>query len=154
MEFIVPMMLGLGLFALIGWVVYIIVDGSRRKERLRVFTDFHTKLIDRMGSAKDFGDFLQSDGGRKFLESLSVEKSHPGERILRSVQSGFVLLAIGAGLFAAEAFAQWNTDGGLRVVGMLFLMAGAGFLLSSGASWFLSKRMGLLPGTGDATPRL
>jgi hypothetical protein len=154
MEFFAPMMLGLGFFALVGWVVYIIVDGSRRKDRLKVFTEFHAKLIDRMGSAKDFGDFLQSDGGRKFLDSLSVEKSHPGERILRSVQSGFVLLAIGAGLFAAEAFARWNTDGGLRVIGMLFLMAGAGFLLSSAASWFLSRRMGLLPGTGDESPRL
>ena len=67
-----------------------VVDGNRRKERLKVFTEFHSKLIDRMGSSGEFASFLQSDGGKRFLESLSVEKGHPANRIMTAVQTGLV----------------------------------------------------------------
>jgi hypothetical protein len=88
------------LFFMIGYIVYIVVDGYRRRQQMRVFADFHTKLLERLGSARDFADFFTSDAGSRFLNSLSSsEGGAPQLRILRSMQTGFVLLAVGIGFF-------------------------------------------------------
>jgi len=147
----IPILLGLGFFGMIAWIVYVIVDGSRRKERLKVFTDFHTKLIDRMGSSAEFSAFLQSDGGRRFLETLSVEKGHPANRILNAVTAGLVLTALGLGFFVAGSdvavnynrVADWDVNG-FRVAGSIFGSVGIGFLLSAVASYVLAKSLGVL----------
>ena len=52
------------LFFMIGCMVYVIVDGVRRRQQTRVFTEFHSKLLERIGSAKEFGEFFGSDAGR------------------------------------------------------------------------------------------
>jgi hypothetical protein len=148
----IPILLGLGFFAMIAWIVYVIVDGNRRKERLKVFTDFHSKLIDRMGSSTEFATFLQSDGGRRFLDSLSVEKGHPADRILNAVQVGLVLAALGVGFFVAgsdvavnfsRVHNEWDVNG-FRVAGSIFLSLGVGFLLSAISSFALAKSLGVL----------
>jgi hypothetical protein len=33
---------------MIGWIVHVIVDGIRRRQQLKVFTDFHSKLLERL----------------------------------------------------------------------------------------------------------
>jgi len=147
---LIPILLGLGFFSMIAWIVHVVVDGNRRKERVKVFTDFHGKLMERMGSAKEFGDFLQTDGGQQFLETLTVEQDHPANRILRAVQAGLVLLCLGAGIFAGNNFARWETEGGFMVVGVLFMTAGFGFLLSSAASYIMSKKLGLFDAVSRA----
>ncbi|HEY8551166.1 MAG TPA: hypothetical protein VIL35_14510 [Vicinamibacterales bacterium] len=155
MEALIPIMLGLGAFTLIGWTVSTIVENLRHKRMLTTVAGFHQKLIDRMDNAKEFSEFLSSEAGRRFLETLTIQRSHPGERILRSVQTGLVLSALGVGLILVEAVTEWDVEGGLRGIGMLFLAGGVGFLLSSAASWVLSKRMGLLPPSSlDATGRI
>jgi hypothetical protein len=147
----IPILLGLGFFGMIAWIVYVIVDGNRRKERLRVFTDFHSKLIDRMGSSNEFAAFLQSDGGRRFLESLSVEKGHPANRIMVAVQTGLVLAALGIGFVLAGEWgvspAAWRGEwevNGFRIAGIIFTSTGVGFLLSAVSSYFLAKSLGVL----------
>jgi hypothetical protein len=147
----IPILLGLGFFGMIAWIVYVVVDGNRRKERLKVFTDFHAKLIDRMGSSSEFAAFLQSDGGRRFLETLSVEKGHPANRIMTAVQTGLVLAALGFGFFVAgspfavnfERATNWDVNG-FRVAGSIFLSLGVGFLLSAVSSFVLAKSLGVL----------
>jgi len=155
---LIPILLGLGFFSMIAWIVYVVVDGGRRKERLKVFTDFHTRLIEKMGSSSEFAAFLQSDGGRRFLDSLSVEKGHPANRILTAVQTGLVLTAFGIGFIVAGniavnqaiAHTEWDVNGFL-VAGVLFTSLGIGFLLSAASSFFLAKSLGVLqPGS----PRL
>jgi hypothetical protein len=148
----IPILLGLGFFGMIAWIVYVIVDGNRRKERLKVFTDFHSKLIERMGSSTEFATFLQSDGGRRFLDSLSVEKGHPADRILNAVQAGLVLAALGVGFFVAgsdvavnfhRVNSEWDVNG-FRVAGSIFLSLGIGFLLSAASSFVLARSLGVL----------
>jgi hypothetical protein len=153
MEFLIPISLGLGFFAMIAWIVFVVVDGSRRKERLKVATEFHNKLIEKMGSAKDFADFLQSDGGQRFLESVAAERDHPARRILAAAQTGLVLASIGAGFIAAGTQVRWNDEGGFMAMGTLFVTTGSGFLLSSAASWVMSKKLGLFEGRPLETSR-
>jgi hypothetical protein len=131
----------------IGWVVYVVVDGFRRRQQLKVFTDFHGKLIDRLGSAREFGEFFTSDAGDRFLSSLSrSETGAPHIRILRSMQTGLVLVALGIGLFVLVTVRPFSIDAvdGFVVIATGATAVGTALLISTGLSYVLSKRMGLI----------
>jgi len=151
MEFVMPMLVSVAFFTLIGWVTYVIVDGRRRRERLKVFTDFHSKLIDRMGSANEFGDFLQSPGGQRFLATLSTERGGPQVGIMRSVHTGIVMFALGVGFSLLSRMGLWNTEGRgfLVAMGVLLVALAVGFLVSAFASWRLAQSMGLMKAEAD-----
>ena len=147
-------------FIAIAWVIHIVVDGLRRRQQIRVTTEFHGKLLDRIGSAKEFGEFLNTTGGTKFLDSMTVEREGGGAqiRILRAVQSGFVFLALGLGLFLLigttdlgfnNDFRRGDEEAGFAVMATICTSIGVGLLLSAGASFGLSKRLGLLDGEND-----
>jgi hypothetical protein len=135
------------LFFMVGFVVYITVDGFRRRQQMRVMTDFHAKLLDRLGSAQEFAEFFASDAGTRFLDSLSSgEGGAPQSRILRSMQAGLVLLALGVGFFILldeRTFSIEAVDG-LMVMATAATAIGAALLVSTGMSYLLSKRMGLI----------
>src|SRR5688572_15330616 len=96
----IEVLIPLSAFAASAWVVHIIVDGFRRRHQARLATEFHAKLLDRIGSAKEFGEFLNSSGGTKFLDSLTIEREGGAHiRILRALQAGLVFLMLGLGLF-------------------------------------------------------
>ena len=154
-------------FIAIAWVIHVVVDGYRRRQQIRVTTEFHGKLLDRIGSAKEFGEFLNTTGGTKFLDSMTIEREGGGAqvRILRAVQTGFVFLALGLGLFvligttnlgfedfaderAAQGFRSDEEDG-FAVMATICTSVGVGLLLSAGASYGLSKRLGLIDGEND-----
>lgn len=157
MGFLIPIIIVPSFFFLIGWVVYVIVDGQRRRQQMRLATEFHGKLLDRIGSATEFGEFLNTDGGAKFLDSLTVEREgEPHTRILRAVQTGLVGLALGVGMFvligstdltfgAPDVFER-DTEDGLAVLATIATSIGVGLLLAAGASLGLSKRLGLING--------
>jgi len=135
------------LFFMVGFVVYVIVDGYRRRQQVKVVTDVHAKLLDRLGSAKEFAEFFTSDAGSRFLESLSSsEGGAPQARILRSMQAGFVLLALGVGFFILldERTFSIEAADGLTVMATAATAIGAALLVSTGMSYLLSKRMGLI----------
>ena len=135
------------LFFMIGFIVYTIVDGFRRRQQMRVFTEFHSKLLERLGSANEFANFFTSEAGSRFLESLSSsEGGAPQVRILRSMQAGFVLFALGVGFFILldqRTFSIEAADG-LTVMATAATAIGAALLVSTGMSYLLSKRMGLI----------
>ena len=148
-------------FVAIAWVIHVIVDGFRRRQQIRLATDFHGKLLDRIGSAKEFGEFLNSSGGTKFLDSLTIERAEGGAqtRILRAVQAGMVFLALGLGLFllignislTTQVYIngetiQSNAESGFAVFATLCTSIGIGLLMSATVSYMLSKRMGLMDG--------
>jgi hypothetical protein len=91
-------------FLLAGYVIFTIVDGFIRWRRLRVSTEFQAKLLDRIGSAREFGEFLNTEGGGRFLDVISTENGGSAHnRILRAVQTGIVLTVLGAALFGFVA---------------------------------------------------
>jgi hypothetical protein len=135
------------LFFMIGWIVFVIVDGVRRRQQTRVFTEFHGKLLDRIGSAKEFGEFFASDAGARFLSSMSSSESGaPQIRILRSLQTGLILLSLGIGLFLLTNERTFSLEAmdGLVVTATAAAAIGAGLVVSTGMSYVLSKRMGLI----------
>jgi len=142
-----PIIIVPSLFFMIGWVVYVIVDGLRRRQQTRVFTEFHSKLLDRIGSGREFADFFSSEAGTRFLDSLSSsETGAPQIRILRSMQSGVVLLALGVGLFVLTNQRTFSLEAmdGLVVMATVAAAVGAGLVVSTLMSYLLSKRLGLI----------
>jgi hypothetical protein len=135
------------MFFTVGFIVYVIVDGFRRRQQAKVLTEFHAKLLDRLGSAKDFAEFFTSDAGTRFLESLSTnEGGSPQIRILRSLQTGLVLLALGVGLFIMLDQRDFSIEAadGLTVMATAATAIGAALVISTGMSYALSRRMGLI----------
>ena len=146
LELMIPMVLGLGFFSLVGWVTHTIVDGRRRRERLKVFTDFHSRLLEKLGSAREFSDFLQSDGGQRFLATLSTERGGPQVGILRSIHTGVIMLALSIGLLSLTSVSIWGYEGRafLLLVGVVVLSLAIGFLLSAGVSWRVGRSLGVM----------
>jgi len=128
------------------WLVYIIVDGFRRRQRLRVFTEFHSKLLDRIGSAREFGEFFGSDAGRRFLESLASEEGRPQARILAAMQWGLILITLSLSIFLLLSSRSFDPDtvDVLAFIATVAVGIGLGSLISSIVSYLMSKRLGLV----------
>jgi len=142
------------LFIMVGFIIWVLVNGWQRRLRLKLMTEFNNKLLDRIGSVKDFNDFLQTDGGATFMDSLTVERSsaRPQESILRAVQIGIVLAMLGLGLLALDwyftvRYAAGDTEV-LTVIGVIALSLGLGFLISAAVSYRLARILGVLDRNG------
>ena len=145
LEILIP----ISFFAAATWVVHEFVEAYRRRQQMRIAAEFHTKLLERMGSTHEFGEFLNTPGGSRFLDSLTIDREGgPHVRILRAVQSGLVLLALGVGLFlfANGRDLPGRADDGVLLFGTVATSVGIGLLFSAGASYGLSRRMGLIDG--------
>jgi hypothetical protein len=137
------------------WLVKMLVDHRRWLRQSKVQTEVHTKLMDRFTSNDDLLAYIQSPAGKKFLESAPIalepdmqprNVGAPFSRIFWSVQAGAVLLLTGFGLQFVGQRQQWEEIGQpLSSMGILVVAIGLGFLISAAASYFLSRRLGLLP---------
>ena len=137
----------LSALAATAWVIHVIVDGFRRRQQLRISTEFHAKLLDRIGSATEFGEFLNSPGGAKFLDSLTLEREGGAHvRILRALQTGLVFLTLGLGvfIFVGTRTLLADVEEAMAAVATICTSLGVGLLLSAAASYGLSQRLGLL----------
>jgi hypothetical protein len=138
-------------FVTIGYVVWVWVNASQRKQRLKLMTEFHGKLIDRLGSFKDFSEFLHTPAGTRFMQDLASDPASvgsPQDRILRAAQFSAVLICLGIGLLLISVF--WSPSAPARgqsvfaTIGAIALSLGIGFAVSAVASYRLAGVLGLL----------
>jgi len=109
-------------------------------------------LLDRFSSNQELLAYIQTPAGRHFLESAPIathtdprSMSAPVGRIIFSVQVGIVLALVGVAFHIVSAsIATQELSQPLFVVGMLATAVGIGFVLSAGAAYMLSRRLGLL----------
>jgi hypothetical protein len=142
--FIVMLML----IALAAWMVWL--DAKRREARIAAHTDLQHRLLEKFSSPQDVAQFLQTEGGRRFLQGLTADTGQAARRILRAMQVGAVfslvgLAAIGLGL----AYPDIDHNGHVApnpgvIIGSLVLAFGAGFLISAALSYRISRAWGLL----------
>ena len=96
---------------------------------------------------KDFSEFLQTDGGAKFIDRVTAGGAPYDIRmtILRAVQTGLVLVALGAGLlllaWMLRARYPFGDSEVFTITGVIALSLGFGFLLSGLASYRLATGM-------------
>ena len=141
------------LFLMIGYVFYVMANAFTRRQELRSTTEFQSRLLERMGSVGEFSQFLNTQGGQKFLGSVSSEPGGAAhQRVLRAFQSGIVMLCLGIGIFLYLSFVHVGMDTfeSVGFVGTVSAAVGAGLLTSGYVSLKLSRRMGLINGNAHA----
>lgn len=152
MDDLIPILGILSVFGSTSFLAWIIVDGLRRKAQLRVMSDFHNKLLDRISNGKELADFMDSPGGTRFIDSISTERTHPAQRILRAVQIGIVLCSAGIGCRVVgwqSTIVAREAAEGFVVLGILLLSVGIGYLVSAAASFGLGRSLGVYAAPGD-----
>jgi hypothetical protein len=143
LEFLVPMFASLGFFALVAWIVFVFVDGKRRREQLKATSEFNAKILEKMGSTAEFGAFLETDGGRRFMKSIAIEGPSAKTHIVRCTERGILCLAVGLGLLLIGWLFPLLRDGFI-IIGVIVVACGIGNLVSCLASYGLSKAFGLI----------
>ncbi len=124
----------------------------------RIQSEFHSRLVERLGSSSEVLAYAQSSG-RDLLPTLPPVETAPAAvvapfgRILWSVQAGLVAAAAGVGLLIVKRYVLEEVAQMLLTMGVLILSLGIGFALAAGASYILSVRLGLLPPARPADRR-
>ena len=140
--------------AALAWMVRSALDYRRWLRAIKIQTDAHTKIVDRLASNEDLLAYMQSPVGQRFLsaspafpsiESVTPTMIAPFNRILWSVQAGVVLATGGVGLWFAKNGVIDEVAQPLYVISILAIALGAGFVLSALASYALSRQLGLVP---------
>ena len=131
------------LMATFGSVVWIIFATIRRYKTAKLQAGVQTKLLEKFGSGQELLAYIQSDAGKRFTESLTMEQWTPYGRILGATQAGVILILLGLALLFLRGRVSGG-DEGFLVSGTIILSLGVGFGLSAALSFFLSKSLGLL----------
>ena len=133
------------------WVIRLITTSRRWNKLSKAQYEVHSKLLDRFTSNEDLLAYMQTSAGRRFLEAAPISLPEeprsmgaPFSRILWSVQAGIVLLLTGIGLlYVSSTFIDEPAEL-FRVLGVLSLALGGGFVVSAAVAYVLSRRLGLL----------
>jgi hypothetical protein len=148
-------MAGLTIFAtvvgLIVWVIRSVIAYRSWKNVVKIQTEAHTKIFDRLTSNEELLGYIQSPAGQRFLTSTStaVDLSPrsfgaPVGRILWSVQVGVVIAIAGLGIYTAANILMEDIRPILHVISILAISIGVGFVVSALVAYLLSHRLGLL----------
>jgi hypothetical protein len=145
---IVGFAMGIGLLT---WLIRTFIDYRRWNRLAKVQTEVHTRLLDRFSTNEELLQYIQSPAGSKFLQSAPIALDAgprsigaPLSRILWSVQAGLVLAAGGVGLLVGASQIGGDAYQPLHVLGILSMALGIAFTISAGASFLISKRLGLI----------
>lgn len=160
MDDVAPFLMFVIVTSVLMWLVKVFLENRRWGRMAKVQAEVHTKLLEKFASSQDLQAYMQTEAGKRFLESAPIpiepdqktRMSAPLGRILWSVQVGLILAMGGIALL----FVRSNVPEGvqpLTVFGTLGLMLGLGFVLSAGAAYVLSRHLGLFESarSGPAT---
>jgi len=138
----------------LGWLVRTGVDYRRWGRLAKVQAEAHTKLLDRFTGNEELLAYVQSPAGRKFLQSSPISldggsrtMGAPLARILWSMQAGVVLSAAGLGMNYVSRHIDPDKADPVFTFSVILISLGIGFVASSGLSYLMSKRLGLLAST-------
>ncbi len=134
------------------WGVRVFVENRRWSRIFKLQSEVHGRLIDKFSSSQELAAYMETDAGKRFLEAAPIPlHADAGQRVpnalsrvLTPIQIGVVLMLLGAGFFMLRG-AGPDYDTPMRVLGVLTLMPGIGFIISAGITWVLASRLGLMP---------
>lgn len=148
---------GLSLFAILGFVAFLIWHGDQSKrERRQQRLAERERLFAQIGPGEALASFLQTEEGKKMIAELNEPERKPGGGNLRMsviglLTSGVITLAVGAGFFYAAPRVPNDT---LLVPGGIIGGIGVGCLVAALIHYVLGKAWGLLkPEEENESPR-
>ena len=147
-------------FALFSFLKYV-VEYRRWHRTAKQNAEVHNKILDRFGSNEELLAYIDSPAGRRFLEATPIAQAAPPERsvgapfgrILISVQLGILLIALGAGFLLIADRAIEEVRPVLTSLAVLGFCLGVGAIGSAGASYALSRKLGLLQERPEPRPQ-
>ncbi len=140
------------------WAIRLFVDNRRWSRIFKLQSEVHARLIDKFSTSQELAAYMETEAGKRFLEAAPIPLSiDTGQRVpnaiarvLNPIQIGTVLILLGIG-FLLLRHAGPDFEIPMRVLGVLILMPGIGFILSAGMTWALAARLGLMPPPGYQT---
>ena len=143
-------------FAFVMLLIVLAAQQRSRREQHRL--ELQKAVLERVGSVKDFAEFLTTQQGEKFLASLAPTHFRTHHRGLWSVRIGVVLVTVGLFVFFGLHTPYFGSPGGattpLLMIILLVIAVGVGMLLSAVASFMIARALGLSDGQtsrkGDA----
>ncbi len=133
-------------FFTIGWIAWVVFSSIRRYKIARLQSDVQMKLLERIDSSQSVLAYAETEAGRRFLNSLAVEKTEraaPYKSILSAVRAGIMLIALGAALLTVHEMNKGGPQAN-SFIGTIAITLGIGFEVAAAATYFLSRSFGLL----------
>src|ERR1700761_1094216 len=125
---VTPVLIVGTLASLVGWIVWVISTNVRRRQATERIAALHAKLLDQCANSNELLRYLESEQGRRFLESATIETSNPAARILGAIQAGCVIGLVGvAGLLVRDALHDPDAREAMTVFASAALAIGVGF---------------------------
>lgn len=136
------------MFVIFGWAFKTMLSFFQTRSHMKHHYALQDKLLDKLGSSPEALDYLRSGASEEIFAAASHDRTNPYGRILSALQAGAVLSLLAIGFLILRGLLP-DTFEAFTVVGVLGLCLGLGFLASSGAAYFFSKKWGLVNGSAD-----
>jgi hypothetical protein len=123
------MVLGIviGSFLFLGWMIWMVARA--RKDRQQNEIELRARMLDKFGTSDEFVGFMQTDAGKKFLDTASSRFAKSARnRVASSLSWGTILFLFGTA-FCVFAWVENDTD--FLIPGSLFAAVGIGLALSA-----------------------
>ena len=138
MQETIAVLVPFALFAMVAVIIWL--KYRQRQAQINTQAEVNKQLLDKFGSGRELTEFLESNGGQRFLETMRLPQEGYFDHALRMVRVGIVMSVVGFGLLAVS----WTDRGqrGLYFPAVIVLALGVGFLISAAISQRLSKQWG------------
>ena len=137
-------------FMLAFFMIAVVTAAAMRAQREKHRVQLQKAVLERVGSVKDFAEFLTTEQGERFLSRLSPPHFNPHDRSLWSVRVGIVLLIVGLFLMVGLHSDLFGSSGeqtsppALLLGILLLIAAGVGMLVSAAVSFVIASRLGMV----------
>jgi len=114
-------------FLFVGWMIWMV--SRTRKEQQRNEVELRTRMLEKFGSSEEFTGFMQTDAGKRFLQTGSSKAEKKSRnRVASSLSWGAILFLVGMAFFT---FTWVEHDTAFYIPGGFFAAIGIGLALSA-----------------------
>ena len=135
-------------FGVLAYIFKLFLNFLQQRRLWKHLFDLQNKVLDKYGSTPEALQYLESDAGKRLLESASTQPTSPRAKVLGAVQMGIVLSAISIGFLVTRSLVPEGFEG-FTVIGALGLCLGLGYLISAVVAYYLSKSWGVFNGSNS-----
>ncbi len=132
---------------LVGFIAWITFSTIRRYLVAKLQASLQAKLLDRIDSSEALLAYVATDPGRKLVDALRLDQEDraaaPFRSILLGIQACIVLTVLGGAFLLLHAIKILPDDNAV-VMGALPMALGIGFGIAAGATYVISRNLGLL----------